>query len=104
MSKEEYLEELFTKLFKLLDMRYEDFNTLYPAGDKKEELRKLEKEYPELGLARYDTENEGVSVISLLATVTDIFCGKRFAVRFDNNSTDRKIVGCVLLDKGSKAS
>ncbi len=93
-EKEKYLEELFSKLFELLDTSYKDFNTIFPLGNKKEQLRKLEKRYPELGLANYDEENEGVSLISLFATITDVLCGKRFSVILKDG--DSKIIGCKL--------
>jgi len=93
-EKEKYLEELFSKLFELLNTNYKDFNTLFPVGNKKEQLRELEEKYPELGLANYDKENEGVSLISLLATITDILCNKRFSVIVEDSSL--KIIGCKL--------
>lgn len=92
-DKEKYLIELFDKLFKLMDISYDEFNTIFPIKDI-EKLRELEKTYPELGISNYTKENEGVTLVSLLATFTDVFCGKRFGVIVEK---DRKITGCDLI-------
>jgi len=44
-----------------------------------EEALALEKEFPELGLKKLSEENYAVTIASLLATVTDVLCGRRLA-------------------------
>jgi len=101
------LEELFNKLFKIMEISYSEFNTVFKfEGDKLEAIKKLEKEYPELGLySNIKNGNnfiiEGVSVVSLMATITDIFCGKRFGVDIIKNDRDIEnslINGCGFVD------
>lgn len=103
-NREERLKELFTKVFKILDLNYYQFNTIYETnGDKRKEIIELEKESKVLGLylpdgCKEDKDVAGVSVISLLATITDILFGKRFAVCFDEKDSLRNITGAQLVD------
>ena len=83
-TKIELVEEVFNQLFKIYYITYGEFNKRFPVeGFKCDEqaLLSLESKHYELGLAGKDTKDFGVSVISLMATITDIFTGGyRFAV------------------------
>jgi len=59
-----------------------------PFGPDVEALREAEGQYPELGIARFGTPDEGISTISLLATVSAVFCGKRLGVILQEDDTD----------------
>jgi hypothetical protein len=58
---------------------YGDFNKVFPAIDI-EKLREFEKEDDAFGSARYGTPMEGISTLSIIATITDILMGKRLGV------------------------
>lgn len=81
-EKEKRLIDLFNKLFKILGIEYEDLNKrIFVAGESRnEKILLLEKEYPELGLIENELGQYGISLVSLLATITDIFCEKRMSV------------------------
>jgi hypothetical protein len=106
-EKKERLIQLFNELFKILDISYGEFNRVMwmETEEQKEKLKALGKQYPELGIKCNGIIGDmrmGVSVVSLLATVTDILCGKRFAVR--NEEGKGKITGCGFVkfnDDGS---
>lgn len=78
-QRKKELTELLNKLFKIKDVNYTDLNQVIPFTGHITELRELEEKYPKLGLARFDTEQEGISVMSLIATITDILCDTRLA-------------------------
>jgi len=59
-----------------------------PFGPDVEALREAEGQYPELGIARFGTPDEGISTISLLATVSAVFCGKRLGVILQEDDND----------------
>jgi len=91
-DKEKYLLEVFNAMLKSMpDITYGEFNRIFPSDDKKEELRKTELKYPELGLARYDTPSEGVSYVSLMATITDILCKKRLTVVVEKSHSNQTV-------------
>ena len=98
--KEARIKLCLNKLFKLKNITYGEFNKLIAFDKEKEELLKLEKEYPELGIA--GENNDSISVISIIATITDFLCGKRFGVIVDNDEetniplNDRIIKGVDL--------
>lgn len=100
---EKRLIEILDSLLSIKDMTYSDFNTVIPFGEDVSELRELEKKFPELGIARYDTKNEGISTLSLLATVTEVLCGKRLGAILQNSEgeadPDDLIIGFTLLDR-----
>lgn len=78
-ERKQELIELLNKLFEILPMTYEELNRIFPYTNSKRrgKLRKLEKENVKLGLAAYDTPSEGVSTLSLIATITDVLCDAR---------------------------
>lgn len=110
IKKEERLKELFNKLFKILNISYSDFNKIYEMKDHQlDELMELKKEYPELDLFINEYKKtvgdvpyvDGVSVITLFSTITQIFCGKKFRIYFKKNDRDIEnslINGCGFVD------
>ena len=64
-------------------IKYKDFNCIIKAKDVSL-LRKAEKENTEIGLANFDKENEGISTLSLIATITDVLIKKRLAFNIDD--------------------
>jgi hypothetical protein len=65
---------------------YKDFNVSLVAKDI-EILRNLEKENPKLGLAHYGTPQEGITTLSLIATITDILIDKRLGFLVEEDGT-----------------
>lgn len=84
-SKEEQIVELLNKAWDLLPEKptYEELNKLLPMKENVGKLRELEEKNPSLGIAKYNTENEGISFLSIIATITDIYCGKRLGINVD---------------------
>ena len=74
---------IFNELLEVFPLKYKELNKNFPAGCKKDKLRELEKKNTKLGLSYTDTDREGFSVLSLLATITDVFCDKRLAFKLD---------------------
>lgn len=79
---------------------YGEFNHLIPMGDKIPKLRELEQKDPSVGIARFGTSQEGVSVLSIIATITEKGFGDRLAVDIEEapdgdipNFNDLKIMG-----------
>lgn len=83
MNNEQKLIDCLTRLFQIKPITYGELNHNIVFADDKEalkKLRELEKEYPELGLAKYGTGEEGISFLSLFATITRFLCGKSLGV------------------------
>lgn len=78
---------IFNKLLKIFSLKYDDLNKRFLVeGDQADELYKLEAQFEELGLSEHpDSDKQGVSILSLFATITDIFCNKRLAFNLDDN-------------------
>lgn len=71
-------------LNKILELRPIDravLNVEIPFREQAENLRALEKLHPEIGLATVDgnPEGDGMTVLSLIATITDVLVGDRLA-------------------------
>jgi len=103
---ESYLVALLDSLIVAKDFTYGEFNNVLPFGPDVEALREAEQQYPDLGIARYGTSEEGISTISLLATVSSVFCGKRLGVILQEDDEDietpldeKLILGFTLLDE-----
>jgi len=104
--EENYLISILDSLVVARDFTYGEFNNVLSFGSDIEALREAEGQYPELGIARYGTLEEGVSTISLLATVTSVFCGKRLGVILQEDDEEdvetpldeKLILGFTLLD------
>lgn len=67
------LEEHLNYIWSLIPNKptYGEFNKVFPMKDNVEMLRNFEKENQWFGIARYDTESEGISIISMFASITD---------------------------------
>jgi len=93
-AKMKLVEEVFNRLFKIYSITYGEFNKRFPVerySCDEQGLLALEKTHYELGLAGKDTKDFGVSVISLMATITDIFTGGyRFAVSMQSISENKE--------------
>jgi hypothetical protein len=105
VGNEPDLIKILNTYFYFIQVTYGDFNeVLMFTGDEKDKILVLEKEFPELGILKpYDSKENGISFISLLSTITDILCGKRFAILLDNDDVsdlpekDRIIKGVELV-------
>lgn len=96
-SKEEYLISMLNSMIKSKDITYGEFNHLIPFGVNTQKLRDEEKKYPELGIARYGTVEEGISTLTIMASITDVLIGKRLGVNLGGSKDipveDRLITG-----------
>jgi len=75
------MEELLitlTKMFGIRPIYYEDFNKVFVIKDINK-LRALEEEHPQLGIYGYETIKEGVSVVSIINTITRFLTGDTMA-------------------------
>lgn len=98
--KEKQVVQILNKMLKCCEpVYYEEFNRYIPANNKKK-LMKYEKDHPQLGIATYKTKNEngdyiydtnkiGISTLSIIATITDIFCDKRLAAVIETQGKDK---------------
>lgn len=79
----EKLLEILNKLILLSKpIKYKKFNVCMPTVNKTL-LRKEEKSNPKIGIANYDTKNEGISTLSIITTITDILIQKKLALIVD---------------------
>lgn len=94
-AKIKLVEEIFNRLFKIYHITYGEFNKRFPIerySCDEQALLSLESTHYELGLAGKDTKDFGVSVISLMATITDIFTGGyRFSVSLESVADNPKL-------------
>ena len=67
------LEEHLNFIWSLIPDKptYGEFNKIFPVKENVDILRNFEKDNQWLGIARYDTKNEGITTISLFASITD---------------------------------
>lgn len=88
------LEKLVNVLNEMISnceiIKYDEFNKVFKVKNK-EQLRKLESEVPEVGICKYDTEDEEISTLSIIATITDILVGKRLAFSLEEDGTLSKV-------------
>ena len=99
MNNEEKLVNIINKMITLCEpIKLSEFNCIIKAKDV-DSLRKAELNDSEIGLARYGKENEGISTLSIIATITDILVQKRLAFGVDDNGliTNVKFVWHTLL-------
>lgn len=69
---------------------YDSFNVVIPVNENKDKLLELENNNPIIGVARVDSEDCGLTALSLIATITDAMGGFRLAAVVND---ERKIVG-----------
>ncbi len=84
-KKEKYIIDMLNDVLKLFpqSLTYGEFNKKFYFDKNVEKLRKLEEKYPELGLCNCKETADGVSILSLFATITHVFCGKRIGNNVD---------------------
>lgn len=91
MNQEKYLLEVLNEMIRVSEpIPYVDFNATMDIIDR-EALYALEKIEPKVGYSE-----KGITVVSLIATITDILIGKRLAVQIDEYEM---IAGFVYYDK-----
>lgn len=79
------LINILNKMIKLCEpIKYKDFNKILIAKNAGK-LRKYEREYPVVGLARSKEDDEGISTLSIIATITDILIEERLAFDINDN-------------------
>lgn len=104
-AKMDELLDTLNEMFKLCEpVVYKDFNKVIKALDV-EKLRAYEKEHPKVGMARYGTPEEGISIMSIIATITDILVGKRLAFIVENKDPQfikGQITGVTWFEKNPK--
>lgn len=81
---------------------YGEFNKIFPVNDNVEILRNFEKEHKWIGIAKYNTKNEGISTISLFASIVDYFSdGWRLAIvtsgKEDTPIEEQDIIGFEII-------
>jgi hypothetical protein len=90
LNKEEVMCRTVSIITKMLSLceptTYKEFNKILKANNR-DELRAYEKEHPEVGLAQYGLTDEGVSTLSILATITELLIGERLAFKLGDNET-----------------
>lgn len=81
-NREQQLLEMLNSAWKCLPpVEYNDFNIRLDSNNI-EELYAIEYKYPELGIYSSSSpicKSVGISTLSILATITDVFCNKRLA-------------------------
>ena len=84
--REDSLIKVLNELLEIRPLTYKDLSLVFSVGEENiTKLRTLEKNNPKLGLARFDTSEEGFSVLSLIATITNYFCDKRLGVMVEED-------------------
>jgi len=103
-EKVKQLEKHLNHVWDLLDVKptYGEFNKVFPVGDNVQELRDFENENEWLGIARYDTDIEGISIFSLMASITDFLTdGYRLTINTESEEgvpmEGQEVVGFQLL-------
>ena len=81
------LIEVINKMISLCEpIKYKDFNVTLKAKNISE-LQKAEQENQEIGIANSGKDNEGISTLSIIATITDILIQKRLAFNVEDDGT-----------------
>jgi hypothetical protein len=93
---------IFNRLLRIIPVTYDELNKKFLAdGKEKDRLLELEKEFEELGLSEHpDSEKQGVSILSLLATITDAFCGKRLTFNLGDDNRLMSVCYYFYNEKG----
>jgi len=68
---------------------YGEFNKVFAVKDNVDILRNFEKENSWFLIARYDSDNEGISILSIFANITDFLTdGWRLAFETEGNENN----------------
>lgn len=82
--KEQKVIDIVNKMISLCKpFKYNEFNIFLPAQNK-EALYKEENLNSEIGLSYHEGE-DGISTMSIIATITDILAQKRLAFQIDDD-------------------
>lgn len=83
-EKKQRVVDVLNKMISMCEpFTYEEFNFVARAKDKK--LRQFERKCSKVGVANYGEDNEGISTLSLIATIADILADKRLCFQVDEN-------------------
>jgi len=103
-NKIQKLEDHLNYVWSLIPNKptYGEFNKVFPVNENVEVLRNFELENNWFGIARYDTELEGLSILSLFASITDFLTdGYRLSIEteFDKGTPieDQEITGFKMI-------
>ncbi len=85
--RKDMLIKLFNLLLAIRPITYGELNAKIAfKGEQLEKLLELEQQCIELGIADCESDSDGVSVFSLMATITDILCDDRLAFKLSSPS------------------
>ena len=84
-KKDKVIETLNMMLSICEPIKYKEFNKVLKAKNINQ-LRNYEETNNTVGIAGHGTDNEGISTLSIIATITDILCNKRLSFQIDDNS------------------
>ena len=84
-KKDKVIETLNMMLSICEPITYKEFNKVLKAKNINQ-LRNYEETNNTVGIAGYGTDNEGISTLSIIATITDILCNKRLSFQIDDNT------------------
>ncbi len=106
--RKDMLIKLFNLLLAIRPITYGELNAKIAfEGEQLDKLLELEQQCIELGLADCNGNGDGVSVFSLMATITDVLCDDRLAFKLPAPSEfedptdldDRQILGVTWLSE-----
>jgi hypothetical protein len=88
-TKIKKLEEHLNFIWNLIPNKptYGEFNKVFPVKGSVEVLRNFEKENEWFGIARYDTKDEGITILSMFASITD-FLSDGWRLSFETEATE----------------
>ncbi len=78
--------EVVTTMINLCEpITYQELNTIIKAKNVRK-LRAYAKKNKEVSLAEYKRENEGISILNIISTITDILVQDRIAILTDKKT------------------
>ena len=91
MNKQNQMIKIINEMWKTIPYRvyYDDFNKVFPVNENKYKLRELEKQDNRIGIAKFDTKYEGISILSFMTTITDLLVGKRLSAICDKDKNGK---------------
>lgn len=104
-NKIQKLEDHLNFIWSLIPNKptYGEFNKVFPVDPNINVLRNFELENEWFSIARYDTKDEGLSILSLFASITD-FLTDGYRLSFETESeegtpvADQTIVGFKMIN------
>lgn len=96
MSKKDEVIDIINKMFMLCEpITYGEFNKKMKAIDVIK-LREEEKQNEKIGVANYGKEDEGISILSLIATITDVLVDDRLFFMIEESDSSN-IDECTII-------